>query len=115
MWSILQYNKPDDYVTGTGESHSVKEFVEKAFSYAGLKWKKYVEIDSRYFRPTDVNNLVADTRKVKKAFKWQPKVKFNDLVKIMIDADMRSAGLEPVGEGDKILKQKFPRRWWKVD
>jgi GDPmannose 4,6-dehydratase len=115
MWQILQQSKPDDYVTGTGESHSVREFVEEAFSYAGLKWKKYVEIDPRYFRPTEVNNLIADIKKAKRAFKWQPKVKFSDLVKIMIDADMRAAGLEPVGEGDEILKNKFPRRWWKVD
>ncbi|HNW40236.1 MAG TPA: GDP-mannose 4,6-dehydratase, partial [Candidatus Omnitrophota bacterium] len=115
MWKILQYGKADDYVMGTGESHSVKELVEKAFSYAGLKWKKYVSIDPRYFRPTEVNNLIADAGKIKKTFKWQPKVKFDDLVKIMIDADMRASGLEPIGEGDKILKKKFPNRWWKVD
>ena len=115
MWSILQQDKPDDYVTGTGESHSVKELVEAAFSYVGLKWKKYVEIDPRYFRPTEVNNLIADIKKVKKVFKWQPKATFNDLVKIMIDADMRVLGLEPIGEGDKILRNKFPNRWWKAD
>jgi len=115
MWQILQQDKPDDYVTGTGESHSVKELVEEAFSYVGLKWKKYVSIDQRYFRPTEVNNLIADTRKVRKVFKWQPKVNFQDLVKIMIDADMRALGLSPAGEGDKILKAKFPDRWWKVD
>ena len=115
MWKILQRDKADDYVTGTGESHSVKELVEEAFGYVGLKWKKYVKIDPRYFRPTEVNDLIADIRKAKKIFKWQPKVKFNDLVKIMIDADMRAAGLGPIGEGDKILKKKFPDRWWKVD
>jgi GDPmannose 4,6-dehydratase len=115
MWQILQQDKPDDYVTGSGESHSVKELVEEAFNYVGLKCKKYVSIDSRYFRPTEVNNLIADIKKVKKVFKWRPKVTFYDLVKIMIDADMRACGLEPVGEGDKILKKKFPHRWWKVD
>jgi GDPmannose 4,6-dehydratase len=115
MWQILQQDKPDDYVTGTGESHSVKELVEEAFSYVGLKWKKYVEIDPRYFRPTEVNSLIADIKKVKKVFKWQPKVNFNDLVKIMMDADMRVSGLEPLGEGDKIIKKKFTHRWWKVD
>jgi len=115
MWQILQQGKADDYVTGTGESHSVREFVEEAFSYVGLKYKKYVEIDPRYFRPTEVNNLIADTKKAKRTLKWQPKVKFSDLVKIMIDADMRASGLEPVGEGDEILKNKFPRRWWKID
>ncbi|PIP19201.1 MAG: GDP-mannose 4,6-dehydratase [Candidatus Omnitrophica bacterium CG23_combo_of_CG06-09_8_20_14_all_41_10] len=115
MWRILQQEKPDDYVTGTGESHSVKELVEAAFSYAGLKWHKYVEIDPRYFRPTEVNNLIADIKKVKKIFKWQPKVNFYDLIKIMIDANMRASGLGPVGEGDKILQKKFPNKWWKAD
>jgi len=115
MWQILQQNKPDDYVIGTGSSHSVKELVESAFDYVGLKWEKYVEIDPRYFRPTEVNNLIADIRKVRKVFKWQPKIKFNDLVKIMVDADMRALGLDPIGEGDRIIQKKFPRRWWKVD
>jgi GDPmannose 4,6-dehydratase len=115
MWLMLQQDKPDDYVIGTGESHSVKELVREAFNYAGLKWEKFVRIDPHYFRPTEVNNLVADIKKVKKVFKWHPKVNFYDLVKIMIDADMRASGLEPVGEGDKILQKKFPNRWWKVD
>lgn len=115
MWRILQQGKPDDYVIGTGESHSVKELVEEAFSYVGLKWNKYVRIDPRYFRPTEVNNLIANIKKVKKVFKWQPKVNFRDLVKIMIDADMRACGLEPIGEGDRIGQKKFPDRWWKAD
>ena len=115
MWRILQQDKPGDYVIGTGASHSVKELVEEAFSYAGLKWKKYVEIDPRYFRPTEVSNLIADIKKVKKVFKWYPKVNFHDLVKIMVDADMRACGLTVVGAGDKILQKKFPNRWWKVD
>ncbi len=115
MWRILQEDKPGDYVTGTGESHSVKELVEEAFGYVGLKWKKYVSIDPRYFRPTEVNNLIADIKKVKKVFKWQPRITFKDLVKIMVDADMRLLGLNPIGEGDKILKKKFPNRWWKAD
>ena len=115
MWKILQQGKSDDYVTGTGQSHSVKELVEEAFSYVGLKWEKYVSIDPRYFRPTEVNNLIADIKKVKKVFKWQPKISFQDLVKIMVDADMRALGLDPIGEGDNILKKKFPDRWWKAD
>jgi GDPmannose 4,6-dehydratase len=115
MWLILQQGRPSDYVIGTGRSHSVKELVEEAFSYVGLKWKKYVKIDSRYFRPTEVNNLIADIKKVKKVFKWQPKVNFNDLIKIMLDADMRAVGLKPIGEGDVILQKKFPKRWWKAD
>lgn len=115
MWQILQQDKPDDYVTGTGQSNSVKELVEESFNYIGLESKKYVEIDPRYFRPTEVNSLIADIKKVKKVFNWQPKIKFNELVKIMIDADMRACGLEPIGEGDNILKKKFPHRWWKTD
>jgi len=115
MWLMLQQDKPDDYVIGTGESHSVKELVKEAFNYAGLKWEKFVRIDPHYFRPTEVNNLVADIKKAKKVFKWHPKVTFYDLVKIMVDADMRASGLKAIGEGDKILQKKFPHRWWKAD
>jgi len=115
MWNILQQEKGDDFVLGTGESHSVEEFVKEVFAYVGLDWKKYVKIDQRYFRPTEVESLIADTAKVKKELNWQPKVTFNDLVKIMVDADMRAIGLEPIGEGDKIIKEKFPNRWWKGD
>ncbi len=115
MWRILQQDKPDDYVIGTGVSHSVKELVEEAFNYVGLKWKKYVRIDPRYFRPTEVSDLIADIKKVKKVFKWHPKINFYDLVKIMVDADMRVCGLEPIGEGDKIVQKKLPYRWWKAD
>ena len=115
MWKILQQNKPDDFVIGTGESHSVREFVEEAFSYAGLDWREYVKIDQRYFRPTEVENLIADTAKSKKILNWQSKITFRDLVKIMVDADMRKAGLKPIGQGDEVLKQKYPDRWWRVD
>ena len=66
MYKMLQVDKPDDYVVGTGESHSVKEFLTEAFEYAGLDWEKYVKIDPRYFRPTEVENLIADTSKAKK-------------------------------------------------
>lgn len=115
MWMILQQEKADDFVLGIGESHSVRECVEAAFSYAGLNWKKYVKIDPKYFRPTEVGELIADSKKARKKLNWRPKVTFSDLVKIMVDADMRASGLEPVGEGDMILKKKFPNRWWKVD
>jgi len=115
MWKILQQNKPDDYIIGTGKSHSVKEFVQAAFDYAGLNWKKYVEIDPRYFRPTEVESIVADAKKARNKLGWRPKVNFKDLAKIMMDADMRNIGLRPIGEGDKILKKKFPNRWWKKD
>jgi GDPmannose 4,6-dehydratase len=115
MYEIMQVKKPDDYVIGAGKSHSVRELVEEAFNYAGLNWKKYVKIDPRYFRPTEVNNLIADTKKAKRCFNWKPKVSFHDLVKIMIDADMRAIGLKPIGEGDSIINKNFPNRWWKTD
>jgi len=115
MWKILQQKKGDDFVLGTGESYSVEEFVKEAFSYAGLDWKKYVKIDQRYYRPTEVENLVADMTKADKQLKWQPKIAFKELVKIMVDADIRAAGLEPIGQGDEVLKEKFPNRWWKGD
>ena len=115
MWKILQQKKPDDFVLGTGQAHSVREFVRAAFSYAGLDWKKYVLIDKRYFRPTEVKILKAGPAKAKRVFKWEPRISFDDLVKIMVDADMRLAGLEPIGVGDRILKVKFPDRWWKAD
>jgi GDPmannose 4,6-dehydratase len=115
MWKILQHDKPDDFVIGTGESHSVKEFVEKAFSYAGLDWNDHVRIDPKYFRPTEVESLIADQSKSKKLLGWEPKIKFNDLVKIMMDADLRACGMEPIGEGDIIIKSKFKAKWWGVD
>ena len=115
MWKILQQDKADDFVLGTGQSHSVEEFVNEAFTYVGLDWRKRVKIDRRYFRPTEVNGLVADAAKAKKKLNWCPKIIFKDLIKIMVDAEMRAIGLNPIGEGDKILKEKFPKRWWKTD
>lgn len=115
MWRMLQNSRPEDYVVGTGESHSVKEFLEEAFSYAGLSIEEHVRIDPKYFRPTEVESLIADTKKAKNDLVWEPKIKFNDLVKIMVDADMRSVGLEPIGEGNEILDKKFPERWWGAD
>ena len=115
MWKILQQDKADDFVVGTGEQHSVREFVEAAFLYVGLNWEKYVRIDQKYFRPTETDDLRADSSKIKKTVGWKPKVRFEDLVKIMVDADMRRAGLKPIGEGDKILQKEYPHRWWKVD
>ena len=115
MEKILQQENPDDFVLGTGQVHSVKEFVQEAFSYADLDWQKYVEVDPRYLRPTEVGKLIADPAKAREKLNWQPRVNFNDLAKIMVDSDMRKIGLKPIGEGDKILKEKFPAKWWKVD
>jgi GDPmannose 4,6-dehydratase len=115
MWKMTNSDHADDYVLGTGETHTVKEFVDAAFAYAGLDADEHVEIDPRYFRPTEVEVLCADAAKAHKELKWVPKVQFTDLMQIMVDADMRAAGLEPIGKGDKALKRKFPKRWWKGD
>jgi GDPmannose 4,6-dehydratase len=88
MWLMLQQSKPEDYVIATGETHSVKEFLQEAFSYAGLDWKKYVQIDKKYFRPTEVDVLQGNSAKARKILKWKPKVNFKQLVRMMVDADM---------------------------
>jgi GDPmannose 4,6-dehydratase len=88
MWLMLQQDEPDDYVIATGESHSVREFLEVAFECAGLDWRKYVEIDPRYYRPTEVDLLVGDYSKAKKKLGWEPKIKFVELAKLMVEADM---------------------------
>ena len=103
MWLMLQQDKPDDYVIGTGECHSVKEFLEEAFAYQGLDWERYVRIDPRYFRPTEVELLVANPTKARDKLGWEPKVNFKELVRIMVDADMEAIGLKPSGEGKATL------------
>jgi GDPmannose 4,6-dehydratase len=115
MWQILQLEKPDDFVVGTGEQHSVKEFVEEAFSYVGLNWENYVKTDQKYFRPIETEDLAADSSKIRNTLRWKPKIQFKDLVRIMVDADMRKMGLKPVGDGDAILQKEFPNKWWKID
>ncbi len=94
MWLMLQQDEPDDYVIATGESHSVKEFVEESFGLLGLDSKKHVEVDPRYFRPTEVDMLIGDSSKAKKKLGWQSKVKFKDLVGIMVEADLELAKKE---------------------
>jgi GDPmannose 4,6-dehydratase len=115
MWRILQQEEPGDFVIGTGETHSVREFLQESFAYAGLDIEEHVRIDPRYFRPTEVEVLIADTRKSEKVLGWKPAIKFADLVKIMVDADMKAAGLLPVGDGDACLAEKFSNRWWLKD
>lgn len=136
MWLILQQDEPDDYVIGTGESHSVREFVELSFSYSGIEieWQGeginqkgiiksldsnlqpptsninvgdvLIEIDPRYFRPTETDCLLADASKAKKKLGWKPKISLKELVKIMVDADIELIGLTPPGAGKKILQEK---------
>jgi len=103
MWLMLQQEKSDDYVIGTGETHSVEEFLKEAFDYAGLDWKEHVKIDQRYFRPTETETLVADSSKARKELGWNSKITFKELVRIMVDADMEVVGLSPPGEGKTIL------------
>ncbi len=89
MWLMLQQNEPDDYVIATNETHSVREFLEVAFAHVGLDWRKYVEIDPRYYRPAEVDLLIGDYSKAKKKLGWEPRTKFAELVKIMVDSDMK--------------------------
>ena len=111
MWRILQQDAADDYVAGSGQSHSVREFLEAAFDYAGLDWKSRVKYDERYKRPLDVDELAADSTKARERLGWNPKIGFETLVKIMVDADMESAGLEPPGEGRAALKAARIDEW----
>lgn len=135
QWRILQQEDPEDYVIGTGESHSVREFVEQAFNYAGieLEWKgegmaqagvirslkpdiqsrtslktgvEIINIDPRYFRPAEVDYLLADFTKAKEVLGWKPEVTFRELVKIMVDSDLEALGLESPNEGGRILIDK---------
>ena len=96
MWLMMQADEPDDYVIATGETHSVREFLEEAFGYLGLDWEKYVEIDPRYFRPAEVDLLLGDPTKARTILGWEPKVSFKELVKIMVDSDMKLAEREKI-------------------
>jgi GDPmannose 4,6-dehydratase len=90
MWRMMQLDQPDDFVVATGETHTVREFVQNAFEYVGLDWKKWVEIDPRYFRPTEVELLQGDPSKARRVLGWEPKIKFEQLVRLMVDADMQA-------------------------
>ena len=87
MWLMLQQDKPDDFVIATGETHSVREFLDEAFGYLGLDWHKYVEMDERYFRPAEVDLLLGDASKAKRVLGWESKIKFRELVRLMVDAE----------------------------
>jgi GDPmannose 4,6-dehydratase len=93
-WQMLQLDEPDDFVLATGETHSVEEFLEAAFSHVGLDWHDYVEIDERYFRPAEVDLLIGDYAKAKAKFGWEPTVRFPELVRMMVDADRERGKLE---------------------
>lgn len=89
MWLMLQQPKAQDYVIATGETHSVREFLQEAFGYLKLDWKKYVEVDNRYFRPTEIDCLLGDSTKARRELRWKPRVNFKQLVKMMVDSDMK--------------------------
>ena len=103
MWRMLQQEEPQDLVFGTGETQSVKEFVKEAFSYVDLDWRDYVAIDPRYLRPTEVPLLQADPSQAKRRLGWQARVRFKELVRLMIDADLEAVGLVAPGEGKCCL------------
>lgn len=87
MWLMMQQDKPEDFVIATGETHTIKDFLDEAFSYAGVDWKKYVKVDPRYYRPAEVDLLIGDPSKAKQKLGWQPKTTFKELVRLMVDAD----------------------------
>lgn len=113
MQLILQQDTPTDYVIGTGEAHTVREFLAEAFGYVGMDYQEYVKIDPRYFRPTEVDYLLADASRAHKLLNWEPKVHFHELVRIMMDADLELFGLPTPGEGIKIVEERFGdwHRW----
>jgi GDPmannose 4,6-dehydratase len=115
MWLMLQQDQPDDYVVATGETHSVREFLDLAFAHVNLRWQDYVEIDPRYFRPAEVDLLLGDATKAKQKLGWQPQVSFPELVRLMVDADLCALGLDPVNgkrsSDVASLRQTVTRAW----
>lgn len=94
MWLMLQQDEPDDYVIATGKTHSVREFLEETFNYLDLNWRDHVEIDQKYFRPTEVDSLEGDSSKARKKLGWKPEMRFKELVKLMVDADLKKEELK---------------------
>jgi GDPmannose 4,6-dehydratase len=101
MWRMLQQSEPDDYVLATGETHSVREFLDIAFDLVELDWKKYVQIDPRYFRPAEVDVLLGDATKARKKLGWEPKIGFKELVQMMVEADLESVRSKIHGTGSR--------------
>ena len=97
MWLMLQQEEPEDYVVATGETHTVRELLDLAFGQLNLEWQKYVKIDPRYYRPTEVDLLIGDASKAKKKLGWEPKVSFRELIAMMVDADLSTERLKLEG------------------
>jgi GDPmannose 4,6-dehydratase len=104
MWQMLQLDKPDDFVIATGQTHSVQEFLEEAFRYAGLDWKSHVDVDQRYFRPTEVDVLQGDSSKARNKFGWRPRTDFKSLIHLMVDADRKILALQLQGKAEEIFR-----------
>ena len=102
MWLMLQQDEGGDYVVATGETHSVREFLETAFGCAGLDWREYVKIDPRYYRPAEVDLLIGDASKARRVLGWQPKTTFAELVRIMVRADEDLLALQLSGKNVRL-------------
>ena len=107
MWLMMQYEQPDDWVLSTGETHTVKEFVEIAFSVANLEWSDYVKTDEKFYRPNEVNYLLGDSTKAKTKLNWNPKVSFNELVQMMVESDIKLAEQEKL-----LIEKKLLNKTW---
>ena len=110
MWLMLQQDQADDYVIATGETHSIREFLDVAFGLVKLDWQQYVEIDPRYFRPTEVDLLLGDATKAKNKLGWQPLITFKQLVEIMVNADLQALGLNPATSCTESADMAFIRQ-----
>ena len=104
MWLMLQHEKPDDWVLATGETYTVKQFLQKAFEYVDLDWEKYVQTSEKYYRPNEVEHLLGDSTKARRELNWSPKTSFDDLVRLMIDHDLVLAEQEKVLMKNKLMK-----------
>lgn len=117
MWLMMQQDAPDDYVIGTGETHSVSEFLDLAFGYVNLNWQDYIEFDERYLRPAEVDLLIANPEKAKHHLGWEPTVTFAELVKLMVEADLQAVGIPPVNHAagytllDKAIVRQGMESW----
>ena len=107
MWRMMNQAKTGDYVVGTGETHSIRDFLEEAFGYAGMDWRDFVKTDPRFLRPTEVNYLCADPTLIRKELGWEPKIHFKELVRIMVDADLAKQGQPFPGEGKQLIEKHF--------
>jgi GDPmannose 4,6-dehydratase len=111
MWLMLQAEEPDDYVIATGETHSVRDFLDEAFGLLDLDWKEYVEKDPRYYRPTEVDLLLGDATKARQALGWEPKVNFKQLVRLMVDHDLKLAEQEQAARSNQDQLAPDKPRW----